>query len=143
MSGPMRRCATAAALAATAALAGVSLLPGGPAAPGGWDRSVSPGLQNLLHVPAYAVLTVLWLWALRAARAFPVAVLVAAACAAYGAALEGAQAFIAGRTGSLADALLNAAGAAAGLVLFLLIARGRPRPSRAGSARRGAEGKAA
>jgi len=140
MSGRMRGCVMAAALVITAVLAVVSLLPGGPAAPAGWDRSVSPGVQNLLHVPAYAVLTVLWLWALEPVRRVGAALLVTVACGAYGAALEGAQAFIAGRTGSLADALLNAAGAAAGLVLFLLRVRSGPRPSGANRARRGEEG---
>ena len=130
----------AAALVNAAVLAVVSLLPGGPTAPAGWDRSVSPGVQNLLHVPAYAVLTVLWLWALKVGWRVPVALLVAMACGAYGAALEVAQAFIAGRTGSFADALLNAAGAAVGVVLVLLRVRPGARPSGADSARRGEEG---
>jgi len=38
----------------------VSLLPSGGTGPlAGWDTAISPGLQNLLHVPAYGVLV--WL----------------------------------------------------------------------------------
>lgn len=119
-----RRSRTLAAVTAVYAvlLAAASLLPSGGAGPlAGWDAAISPGLQNLLHVPAYAVLVFLtaraWAWP---PQARPAAVLATAAgCAAFGALLEWAQSTIPGRTGSLSDILLNTAGAGAALVLML------------------------
>ena len=113
------------ALVYTTALAVVSLLPSGSAAPGGWDGVISPGLQNLLHVPAYAGLAILWLWAVPGRAGARAAWLAAALCAAYGAGLEFVQAFVPGRTGSILDVLLNAAGSAAGLLVMLVIPGGQ------------------
>lgn len=119
-----RRVWTRLALAAyVAALALVSLLPSGSQAPGGWDASISPGLQNLLHVPAYTALVLLAAWAVPAARRGPVLALLAVACCAYGVALEFAQGYIPGRTGTATDALLNAAGAVLGLLAFWAVGR--------------------
>lgn len=123
MTGTRRVCVRAALAAYAAALAVVSLLPSGAKAPGGWDASISPGLQNLLHVPAYAGLVLLAAWAAPAARRRPVLALLAVVCCAYGVALEVAQGYIPGRTGNAADALLNAAGAAVGLLAVLVVAR--------------------
>jgi VanZ family protein len=73
-----------------------------------------PAVQNLLHVPVYAILTWLWWRALRAKTGRRPAVLLAAAIAAgYGILDEIHQMYVPGRFASITDALLNAAGAAA------------------------------
>ena len=103
-------------------LAVVSLLPSGTGVLGGWDRSITPALQNVLHLPAYGLLFVLALlcWG-KAACAGPAAMSVAAlACGVFGAALEFAQAFIPGRMGSVLDMLLNFAGVGLGLLTVIL-----------------------
>ena len=107
-----------------AALTAASLLPSGGAGPlSGWDTAISPGLQNLLHVPAYGVLVWLLLRATGRGAAFGVAALAAVAATAWGAGLEAVQAAIPGRFGSLEDALLNAAGAAAVALAMPLVGR--------------------
>jgi VanZ family protein len=105
------------------ALVAVSLLPSGGTGPlAGWDTNISPGVQNLLHVPAYGLLV--WLvarpWGLRKPRHLALA---AAVCAAFGGMLEVAQAAIPGRLGSLEDTLLNAAGAAGAVPVLLGLRR--------------------
>jgi hypothetical protein len=106
---------TAYALALTAA----SLLPSGRSAGllEGWDKDISPGVQNLLHVPAYAVLVWLVAEAASPRHLAPVALV----CAAFGGLLEWAQAAVPGRTGSVADMLLNAVGALAGLAVVVML----------------------
>lgn len=108
-------------------LAIVSLLPSGTGPLEGWDASLSPSLQNLLHFPAYAVLVCLVLIALtkstKPAGAWPIA-LSAAACFVYGVLLECFQAAgIPGRTGSVSDVLWNTAGVAAGVTAWMLFRR--------------------
>jgi len=81
-------------------------------------------LRKLTHVAEYALLALLWFWAIaaragRPVRATWIALLVCLACAL---ADEAHQAFIPSRTGSLRDVVIDASGAAAAL----LIARGRP-----------------
>jgi len=81
-------------------------------------------LRNLTHVAEYALLALLWFWAIaartgRLVRATWIALLVCLACAL---ADEAHQAFIPSRTGSLRDVVIDASGAAAAL----LIARARP-----------------
>jgi VanZ family protein len=80
-------------------------------------------LNNLLHVPADAVLTCLWIVLVRqlapAASLRRACLFGAVAAAAYGAAMEFGQVFVKGRWCSLGDFLLNALGAVlAGLVLW-------------------------
>ena len=107
-----------------------SLLPSGGAL-GGWDRSIEPTVQNAMHVPAYTGLAVLaMLWLVPPGRPLlPRAIWIALGCTAYGLALEAGQAFIPGRTGGASDALLNAAGAAIGIVVHAVASRRlRPRP---------------
>ena len=101
-----------------ALLAAVSLLPSGTGPLSGWDTAISPTLQNLLHVPAYAVLVWLVSRAMRLRRLWHVA-LAAIACAAFGSVLECAQATVPGRFGSLEDTLLNVIGAAAAVPIVL------------------------
>ena len=99
-------------------LSAASLLPSGTRALGGWDLSISPDLQNALHVPAYAalqILATLCVWSLLRAG-LAAGLWVALACCLFGSLLECAQAFIPGRMASLTDVLLNLAGVAAGFV---------------------------
>ena len=113
-------------------LAVVSLLPSGKASLDGslldgWDAALSPSLQNLLHLPAYAVFVCLVLIALakstKPPSAWPIGLSVAA-CFAYGVLLECLQAAgIPGRTGSLSDVLVNTAGIAVGIVAWVLFGR--------------------
>lgn len=103
-------------------LAVISLLPSGTGFLGGWDRSIAPTVQNVLHVPAYCVLFLLGMLCLRnSTRAGFVGILIiASASGAFGGILECAQVFIRGRMGSALDALLNFAGAALGLLAVIL-----------------------
>ena len=103
-------------------LAAVSLLPSGAGPLSGWDTAISPGLQNLLHVPAYGVLVWLVSRAIGLRRLWHVA-LAAIACAAFGGLLECAQAAVPGRFGSVEDTLLNLIGAAAAVPLVLAARR--------------------
>ena len=81
-------------------------------------------LRKLTHVAEYALLALLWVWAIaartgRPVRASWIALLVCLACAL---ADHPHQAIIPERTGSLRDIVIDVSGAAAAL----LIARGRP-----------------
>lgn len=86
---------------------------------------LQPELQNLLHVPAFALLA--WLWwralAARGVRSMAAAAVAAAIATAYGALDEVHQYFVAGRTASVTDALLDAAGALLVLAWAALSAR--------------------
>ncbi len=117
-------------VAYAALLAAVSLLPSGTGPLSGWDTAISPTLQNLLHVPAYAALVALIAWALGRPTLLRLG-LVALACCAFGGLLECAQATIPGRFGSVTDTLLNVAGAAAGLPVVLALSRRRRDKDRA------------
>ena len=111
------------ALGYAGVLAVVSLLPSGGTGPlSGWDTGISPGLQNLLHVPAYGVLVWLVSRAMGLRRLRHLA-LTALACAAFGGLLECAQAAVPGRFGSLEDTLLNAVGAAVAIPILFGLAR--------------------
>ncbi|MDY0169840.1 MAG: VanZ family protein [Thermoguttaceae bacterium] len=96
----------------------VTLLPSGRGTPlAGWDTSISPSVQNTLHLPAYAVLVVLLMAAFgRSARRPWLALgLITAGCIAFGLASEWLQAaVIPGRFGSLTDALSNTIGSLLG-----------------------------
>ena len=126
------RAIRAAAVGYALVLAAVSLLPSGAGPLGGWDAAVSPRIQDLLHVPAYAALFVLASVAAASAdrRGPGTLILIALACCALGVGLEAAQAAIPGRMGSLADALLDLAGVAAGALAVILwrASAGRTRP---------------
>ena len=80
---------------------------------------VPPSVQNALHVPAYAALTLAWRWALGAwlrtpsAAAFGACV-IASAC---GVLDEWNQSFVPGRFASLTDIALDVAGVALGIWL--------------------------
>jgi len=120
---------------ATLAYAGVlvllSVLPSDPHATGGlwaWDRSIRPAVQNVLHVPAYAVLAAMAVAARCRPGGWRGAAAVAAGSAAFGALLECVQAFVPGRSGSLGDTTWNLVGAVAGALAataFVRSAAGR------------------
>jgi VanZ family protein len=81
-------------------------------------------LRKLTHLAEYALLALLWFWAVVARTGRPVragwlALLVCLACAV---ADEAHQAITPARTGSVRDVLIDASGAAGAV----LIARGRP-----------------
>lgn len=117
---PTRQWFATAAYAAL--LAAGSLLPSGSGPLRGWDTAITPSVQNALHVPMYGVLVMLVLAAL--ARWTPVSVGAAAAvCCTYGGLLECAQAAIPGRTASVSDAVLNAAGVGVGLLAAMGLGR--------------------
>ena len=113
---PKRQWFATAAYAAL--LAVVSLLPSGASAPLQWDAALTPNIQNVSHVPAYAILAVLATAAWLKGRPAGVAAMTicGAVCAAYGAALELAQALVPGRTASLADGVSNLAGVIVGVL---------------------------
>jgi VanZ family protein len=80
---------------------------------------VPPLVQNALHVPAYAALTLAWRWALGAWLRTPSATTLGA-CAiasACGVLDEWHQSFVPGRYATLTDVVLNVAGVALGIWL--------------------------
>jgi VanZ family protein len=82
---------------------------------------ISPSVQNTLHVPAFAVLSGTWCWALQAWLRAPVVRLAAAfaIAAAYGVFDEWHQSFVPGRYASLTDVALDVVGAALGVWLAI------------------------
>jgi len=80
--------------------------------PGYLVAFVSPTIQNLLHIPAYGLLALLWIFTLRSRgffehRSMWMAILLSSA---YGAVIEFFQILIPGRFASLTDFLLNLTG---------------------------------
>jgi VanZ family protein len=110
-----------------AALMTASLLPSGEGPLGSWDAALTPELQDALHLPAYAGLVVLVSAALATRVRLTVAgtVWIGLACVGLGAMMECCQAFIPGRTCSLKDGLVNAAGAVLGAIGSLIWQRCR------------------
>ena len=99
-------------------LAAVSLVPPSSKGLGECQQLVAPTVQKVLHVAAYAGLTVLIIAAMRSGHiGLGGLTLVFLAAVAYGALLELAQAAIPGRFATLRDVLLNVLGVAAGLLL--------------------------
>ena len=74
---------------------------------------ITPKWQNLLHIPAYAALTLCWIWALSPLTLTRIGLLVIAALLTLVWAVldEAHQASVPGRYGSLTDLLLNLTGA--------------------------------
>jgi hypothetical protein len=125
-----RKCYVMLPLLMMGVLYGFSSLPGvsSPNDPARYAllRWVPPAAQNALHVPAYAVLSWAWSWALRAwVRAPAARALGACAIAsAYGVIDEWHQSFVPGRFASLADVVLNVLGATLGTWLAVWAASG-------------------
>jgi VanZ family protein len=82
--------------------------------------SIPIAVQNLAHVPLYAVLGVLWCWAAMtrlSGRAAAIAV-AAVLCTAFGLLIEASQLSVPTRTFSAIDAAANVLGALVGIVVF-------------------------
>jgi VanZ family protein len=82
-------------------------------------RWVAPSIQNALHVPAYAALTLAWRWALGAWMRSPVSCVLGASAIASvcGVLDEWHQSFVPGRFASATDVVLDIAGVALGIWL--------------------------
>ena len=92
-----------------------------PAASNGQLHATHIVLRKLTHMAEYAVLALLWFWAIvlrsgRSVRAAWIALLVCLACAV---ADETHQAIVPARNGSLQDVAIDVAGAAAALLIAL------------------------
>jgi VanZ family protein len=86
------------------------------------DRTPAP-LQKLLHVGLYGLLALLLVWSLGTIDAFALRLMTAfIITVGFGAVMEWCQTRVPGRVGSLADVLLNAAGAALGLLAATFVA---------------------
>ena len=83
-------------------------------------QEITPRWQNLLHIPVFGGLALVWMWALqpRLPEAWQQYVLAFALTLVYAAVDESWQSTIAGRFGSLSDFGLDVLGA--GLALWLL-----------------------
>ena len=119
-----------AAIAYTILLAAASLLPSGAGPLGGWDASISPDLQDALHLPAYTGLVILWAlsWSALSPLSTCTVLAIACICIGFGAVMELAQYVIPGRTCSLGDGLVNALGVALGGLLMVVWRRLRLTP---------------
>jgi VanZ family protein len=78
--------------------------------------SLTPTIQNLLHIPAFAVLALLWCRILPTTTGGAVSVLLMTG--GYGAYDEWFQLGVPGRYGSLTDWVLDLFGAMAGILLY-------------------------
>jgi VanZ family protein len=80
--------------------------------------NVPDALQNLLHIPAYALIAATWCLTLPRWREWRTSVLIVALCVAFGALDEWHQSFTPGRHADLHDLLHNAVGAIVGVCLM-------------------------
>ena len=86
------------------------------------DRTPAP-VQKLLHVGLYGLLALLLVWSFGIIDAFALRLITAfIITVGFGAVMEWFQTRVPGRVGSLADVLLNAAGAALGLLAATFMA---------------------
>ena len=88
-----------------------------------WLVAVTPPpLQKLMHVVIYGMLAALWVWTLARVKTTPLRLALAfVLTVGLGAILEWYQTQVPGRFGTLNDVLLNAVGAAAGLLVAVLV----------------------
>lgn len=88
-----------------------------------WLVAVTPPpLQKLMHVVIYGMLAALWVWTLAKVKTTPLRLALAfVLTVGLGAILEWYQTQVPGRFGTLNDVLLNAVGAAAGLLVAVLV----------------------
>lgn len=109
-----------AAVAYTGLLAGASLYPVGP------DSTLAAtatrrAINNLLHVPAYSMLAIFWMAALRG-RGMAGTWIGAGAAFGFGVLMELAQNLVPGRSASAEDLVLNALGVLLGWAAVRLLA---------------------
>lgn len=98
----------------------LSSIPGPTADRTGWLSWVTPPIQNLLHVPIYAVLSLLWLNALTkktiaTGQHYVMAIAISMAWATFE---ETYQTLIPGRYGSVSDLVLDVLGVLTGALVF-------------------------
>ena len=108
---------------------GSSLIPMNRQIPGlGFMINLQPKVQNLLHVPAFAVLAIMLLQVLQSYRLKPISrlVLVMAACIGFGLFNEAIQIFIPGRYAGLLDMGLNVLGGVLGVIVYFVVDKGKP-----------------
>jgi VanZ family protein len=116
--------ALAAALIYMALLHRLSSIPGKVEMEGVLDVvyfSLTPTIQNLLHIPAFAVLALLWSHVLPTTLGGAVSVLLLTG--GYGAYDEWFQLGVPGRYGSLTDWVLDLFGALVGIALYRLLVK--------------------
>ena len=112
-----------------AALALVSVIPMDPgAAHIRFLVNMNPALQNVLHLPAYAALTILWMQVLTQRGRHGLSRLCTALLlgAGFGLANEAMQILIPGRYPSLMDTLANLAGSGLGVLVYIGVERRSP-----------------
>ena len=102
--------------------------------PNGLPYWVLPSVNNALHIPAYAVLTLAWHWSLGAwTQTSSRAIGACTIATAYGLFTEWYQSFVPGRYTSSTDVLLNAAGVVLGLWLAIVLSEKRRKWSEKGN----------
>lgn len=87
--------------------------------------AVQPGVQNLMHIPAYALLVILWMQVLtqQGGRNPGKIILVFSVCAGFGMVNEFAQVWVPGRYPSLTDIVTNLLGCIFGLQVYRIRSR--------------------
>ena len=90
--------------------------------------AVKPTIQNLMHIPAYAALSILWMQVFTqyGRRGFARLVPALLVSVLFGVANEAAQSFVPGRYPSLTDALTNLFGAGSGVAVYIAAERMAP-----------------
>jgi len=84
--------------------------------------NTSTPIQKAMHVAAYAVLAILWMWTLAGVESIYVRSALSLVLAlSIGIALEWYQTTVPGRFGSISDVFLNAAGVLFGLIAAILL----------------------
>lgn len=87
----------------------------------------NPVVHNLLHIPVYSALAVLWMMYFNTLRISRIVVIVVSILITvlFGFADEVHQSYVPGRYGGLTDFCLNTIGACFGLMLFVLYEKNR------------------
>jgi len=90
--------------------------------------NIKPTIQSLMHIPAYAALTILWMQVFTQYGRYGLARIVPAllVSAGFGLANEVAQTLIPGRYPGLTDTLTNILGAVLGVLVYLGVERSSP-----------------
>jgi len=114
------------AITYTAVLFLLSLVPmAGPTGELSLRIGLTPGVQNILHIPLYGLLAVLWLRVANGHTAHKnkgILLVLSGGCV-FGVANELVQAFVPGRYADLQDVLLNVVGLVMGVVFFMWVER--------------------
>ena len=90
-----------------------------------WYTSLEPNLQNLLHIPLFALLSFLWARSLKNRSVRNILLSAAAITILFGCFDEFHQMFVPGRYAGIIDILLNTVGAITGVIAYELMAVGR------------------